>query len=82
MFAKALVRHPKSEAVEMRSRRWGYFPRTFLWRGVEHQVEAVERVWTTQRGGQMYRHYFQVRCSDGSHTLYQDVASNTWLIQL
>lgn len=75
------IRH-KAEAVEMRSRRWGYFPRTFVWRGTEHQVEAIQRVWTTLRGGETHRHYFHVRCADGEFTLYQDLRHNTWHIQL
>ena len=35
-----------TEAIEMRARRFGYFPRTFVWQGREFQVEAVERCWT------------------------------------
>lgn len=76
------VTRPKSEAVEMRARRFGYFPRTFLWRGVERQVEAVQRCWTTGTVRKMNRHYFKVRCADGEFTLYQDLRHNTWHIQL
>ena len=83
MITLPRTRRPKAEAIDMRSRRFGYFPRTFMWRGVERQVEAVHRCWTTgPRGGQMNRHYFHVRCADGEYTLYQDLTHNTWHIQL
>ena len=71
------------EAIDMRSRRFGYFPRTFVWRGREFQVEAVERCWTTasrRNGGQMDRHYFQVRCAEGTYNVFQDLRHNTWHI--
>lgn len=71
------------EAIDMRSRRFGYFPRTFVWRGHEYQVEAVERCWTTgtpRYGGRVERHYFQVRCAEGRFSLYQDLRHNTWHI--
>jgi hypothetical protein len=73
----------RHEAIDMRSRRFGYFPRTFVWRGHEYQVEAVERCWTTgtrRNGGQMDRHHFQVRCAEGKFDLYQDLLHNTWHI--
>jgi hypothetical protein len=70
----------RPEAIDMRSRRFGYFPRTFVWRGKEYQVEAVERAYTTSTRSAAQRHYFLVRCADGKHTLYQDLAVNTWHI--
>ncbi len=72
-----------AEAIDMRARRFGYFPRTFVWRGREFQVEAVERCWTTasrRNGGQLDRHYFQVRCAEGTYNIYQDLRHNTWHI--
>ena len=69
------------EAIEMRARRFGYFPRMFVWRGHEYSVEAVERCWTTGtrgNGGRMQRHYFHVRCLEGKFDLYQDLIHNTW----
>ena len=70
------------EAIEMRSRRVGYFPRTFVWRGHEYTVEAVERCQTTgDRAGQSQRHHFQVRCAEGRFNLYQDLTHNTWHIK-
>src|SRR5512143_3127267 len=65
-----------TEAIDMRARRFGYFPRTFVWRGHEFQVEAVERCWTTasrRNNGQMDRHYFQVRCAEGTYKIYPDL---------
>jgi|WetSurMetagenome_2_1015567.scaffolds.fasta_scaffold515722_1 hypothetical protein len=35
------------EQIDMRSRRFGYFPKTLAWRGKEYNVESVERCWTT-----------------------------------
>lgn len=83
MIALPHMARPKYEAVEMRARRFGYFPRTFMWRGVERHVEAVQRCWTTGTlRAKMNRHYFLVRCAEGEYTLYQDLTANTWHIQL
>lgn len=71
----------RHEPIEMRSRRFGYFPRTFVWRGHEYTVEAVERCRTTGSAEQAKRHYFQVRCAEGKFNLYQDLQSNTWHIE-
>jgi hypothetical protein len=43
----------------------------------------VERCWTTtsrRNGGQLDRHYFQVRCAEGTYNVYQDLRHNTWHI--
>ena len=80
---KSYIRRGSAEAIDMRSRRFGYFPRTFVWRGREYSVEAVERCWTTgsrRNGGRMDRHYFQVRCAEGTFDLFQDLVHNTWHI--
>lgn len=82
MITLPLVARPKAEAIDMRSRRFGYFPRTFVWRGHEYQVEAVERCWTAgTRAGQMQKHYFRVRCAEGQFNLYQNLQHNTWHIE-
>ena len=55
-----------AEPIEMRERRYGYFPKAFTWRGHRYDVYAVERCWTVsrrRRGGRVERHYFRVRCS-------------------
>jgi len=71
------------EAIDMRARRFGYFPRTFVWRGVERQVESVKHCWPTNaRIAKMNRHYFKVVCADGEYTLFQDLRHKTWHIQV
>jgi len=55
-----------AEPIEMRERRYGYFPQTFIWRGCRYDVYAVERCWTVSRrgrSGRVERHCFRVRCS-------------------
>ena len=80
-----------AEPIEMRERRHGYFPKTFVWRGHRYEVDAVERCWTVSRrgrGGRVEQHRFRVRCSfgpaqdrrEGTFELYQDVRHNTWHI--
>jgi hypothetical protein len=74
-----------AEPIEMRERRYGYFPKVFVHRGTRHEVYAVERCWTVSRrrwGGRVERHYFRVRCVDGMFELYQDVRHNTWHLDL
>ena len=81
--SNTLVKRRGVEAIDMRARRFGYFPRTFVWRGREFSVEAVERCWTTgsrRNGGRTERHYFQVRCAEGTFDLFQDLIHNTWHI--
>ena len=75
-------RSAKVEAIEMRERRYGYFPRTFMWRGHEYNVEAVEKAETTFAGAKLNRHYFQVRCAEGVFVVFQDLKANTWHIEV
>jgi len=81
-----------AEPIEMRKRRHGYFPKTFVWRGHRYDVYAVERCWTVSRrgrDGRVERHCFRVRCSfgsaqdrrEGTFEVYQDVRHNTWHLQ-
>jgi hypothetical protein len=71
-----------AEPIDMRARRHDYFPKTFVWRGHRYDVHAVERCWTvSRRGGQVERHCFRVRCSEGTFEVYQDVGHNTWHLQ-
>ena len=68
----------------MRSRRHGYFPKLFVWRGQRYHVDAVERCWTVSkrsRGNKVERHCFRVRCRQGTFEVYQDVRHNTWHLQ-
>lgn len=71
-----------SEAIDMRFRRFGYFPQTFIWRGKEYRVEAVERCWTVGSGGRMRYHYFACRCANGTFNVYQDLKFNTWHMEI
>ena len=81
-----------AEPIDMRERRHGYFPKTFVWHGYRYDVYAVERCWTVSRrgrGGRVERHCFRVRCSfgpaqhrrEGTFEVYQDVRHNTWHLQ-
>ena len=73
-----------AEPIEMRERRHGYFPKTFVWRGHRYEVHAVERCWTVSRrgrDGRVDQHRFRVRCREGTFELYQDVRHNTWHVQ-
>lgn len=77
-------RRAGAEAIEMRSRRHGYFPGVFVWRGRRYDVDAVERCWTVcrrGRDGRVEQHCFRVRCPEGTFDLVQDVRFNTWHIQ-
>ena len=70
-----------AEPIDMRARRHGYFPKTFVWRGHKYDVYAVERCWTISRrgrGGRVEQHRFRVRCGEGTFEVYQDVRYNTW----
>ena len=80
------------EPIDMRERRHGYFPKTFVWRGHKYHVHAVERCWTISRrgrDGRVEQHRFRVRCSfgpaqsrrEGTFEVYQNVRHNTWHIQ-
>mgnify|MGYP005644759813 CR=1 FL=1 len=81
-----------ADPIEMRERRHNYFPKSFVWRGLRYDVDAVERCWTVSRrsrGGRVERHCFRVRCSfgppqdrqRGTFEVYQDVRHNTWHIR-
>jgi hypothetical protein len=77
-------RRRRSESIDMRERRHGYFPKLFVWRGHRYRVNAVERCWTVSRrggGNRVERHCFRVRCPEGTFEVYQDVRYNTWHMQ-
>ena len=70
------------EPIEMKERRFGYFPKAFMHRERTYSVRAVERCWTvSKRSGQVQRHCFRVRCREGTFDVYQDVQYNTWYLQ-
>jgi hypothetical protein len=69
------------ESVDLIEKRFQYFPQAFGWRGRRYRVEAVERCWTVSRRGwrrRVARHFFQVRCAEGTFEIYQEIKSNTW----
>lgn len=69
------VRHHE-QPVQVQEKRFGYFPKTFRWRGKRYDVQAIERIWAKSR--RMPRLYFRVRCRDGIFDLYQDLRADTW----
>ena len=73
-------RRVQGEKIKMESKRFGYFPQAFTWRGRRYNVHAVERCWTISRRWlwEVERHCFRVRCAEGDFELYQDVKKNTW----
>jgi hypothetical protein len=75
-------RRAQGETIRMVSKRFGYFPQAFTWRGRHYNVHAVERCWTVSRRWlwEVERHCFRVRCAEGTFELYQDVKKNTWHI--
>lgn len=78
---KTTRRSRRVEAIDMRSKRFGYFPRLFVWRGHRYNVQTVERCWTTSKrkwGNRVQHHHFRVRCSEGMFELFQNLTHNTW----
>lgn len=74
----------RAESIQMRERRFGYFPQRFRWHGQDFTVSRVERCWTvrTRRwGGRIERLCFRVHCGDRVFDLYQDLLGNTWHVQ-
>jgi hypothetical protein len=64
---KSMARRPRGdEKIKMDTKRFGYFPQRFTWRGRRYYVQAVERTWTVTRkrlGNKVARHCFRVRCA-------------------
>ena len=70
--------HRNEEAVEIREKRFGYFPKVFRWHGKVYNVEAIEGCWTVVRRAP--RHCFRVRCADGRFDLFQDARDDIWCL--
>ncbi len=74
------------DTIRVTAKQHGYFPKTFVWRGRSHEIEAVERCWTVAgRGragfpGRIEQHCFRVRCEEGTYHLVQDLKNNAWYI--
>ncbi len=76
-----LLRQKRQEPIKLLASRHNYFPQRFMWRGQRYDIHNVERAWTiSKRGGKVTRHFFRVRCSEGTFELYQDLALNTWYL--
>ena len=76
-----LRRKRYNEPIEMQTKRFGYFPKTFLWHGRRYHVKRVERAWTISRQRtrrRVERRCFRVHTTEGVFDLYQDLAANTW----
>ena len=70
------------EPIELRAKRYNFFPAQFIWRGQAHHVQRVLRVWSEQgRRGRRPRTYYWVRCNNQLYRLFQDVALNAWYIE-
>ena len=73
-------RRPHGESIRMESKRFGYFPQCFIWRGRRYDVHTVERCWTISRRWlwEVERHCFRVRCVEGTFELRHDLGRGTW----
>jgi hypothetical protein len=74
----------QGEAIQIREKRFGYFPQRFRWHGREYVVSRVERCWTVKRrrwGGKVEQLCFRVHCDESAYDIIQDVIGNTWHIQ-
>ena len=74
----------RTEAIQIREKKFGYFPQRFRWHGREYVVSRVERCWTVKRrrwGGRVEQLCFRVHCGDGIYDVKQDLIGNTWTIQ-
>ena len=85
----SLVRRTSAhEPVEVQQKRFGYFPKTFRWRGKRYSVQSIERCWAQRRLG-FRKHtlftkpylYFRVRCREGIFDLAQDIHADAWRIR-
>ena len=64
--------------VDMRKRRFGYFPMEFVMEGALEQVACVNRVFT-KGTKHMDSHHFDCTLADGNTLeVVQDLNSNTW----
>lgn len=73
----------RQELVALREKRYNYFPKRFLHRGVERRVGRVERAWDVGAGRwRRPGHVFQVQCLDGTRCeLFHDVTLNAWYVR-
>ena len=72
------------EPIAVPSKRNGYFPKAFVWRGQRHDVRSVESCRTEVRRdwkGRVERHLFRVRTESAIFELTQDLARDAWHVE-
>ena len=72
------------EPIAVTSKQHGYFPKSFVWRGKRHAVQAVEACSTVTRRslfGDVQRHLFRVRTSEATYELSQDLRRDLWQLE-
>jgi hypothetical protein len=79
MSLRALLRRERREPIHLLKKRHHYFPQRFMWRGKEHTVYTVERVWTQLKRKGAW-HCFRVHCQSGTYDLFQDTHLNAWYL--
>lgn len=82
--ARALRPRVLNEPVVVPSKRYGFFPQVFVWRGQRLDVSAVEACQTEVQHdwrGRVERHRFRVRTEGAVFELTQDPARDTWQLE-
>ena len=72
------------DPIDVQEKRFGYFPRAFMWRGRRYRVSKVVKSWTVRRKRRrelVERRCFRVRCDAGTFDLNHDLRINTWHLQ-
>ena len=80
----SLRRRALNEPIRITSKRHGYFPKSFTWRGKRHTVEAVEQCWTVSQprwSGEAKRHCFSLRTEKARFVVYQDLQRDKWFLE-
>ncbi len=73
-----------NEPIMVTQKRFGYFPKSFLWHGKLYYIIAIEECRTVSKRNpfnRVERLYFHVRCAEGIFHLFQDVLVNTWHVE-
>ena len=73
-----------NEPVVVPSKRFGFFPQVFVWRGQRHDVRAVESCQTEVQHdwrGRLERYRFRVRTASAVFELTQDPARDAWKVE-
>ena len=73
-----------NEPIKIQSKRFGFFPKTFLWHGRRYSIKRVERAWTISKQRprrRVERRCFRVHTAEGIFDLYQDLVANTWYLE-